>query len=166
MIDANWKRFHCTKTAQLGSIECSWPSASAYRRCTNGTQAQAEAALTTAGLRHEMVTEPNANHAFFNDTGMSYNAAAAADAWSRLLCLVWRSPELKDGAGGAQRRATQRRNALARNSICVVPGPNRTERPSSWLSEHCWGIGFRGISTYVHRSLGLLGRRAIRWCVE
>ncbi|HEU4580852.1 MAG TPA: dienelactone hydrolase family protein [Polyangiaceae bacterium] len=51
----------------------------------NGTQAQAEAALTAAGLTHEMVVEPNANHAFFNDTGMSYNAAAAADAWTRVL---------------------------------------------------------------------------------
>ena len=51
----------------------------------NGTQAMAEAALTSAGLTHQMVTEPNANHAFFNDTGMAYNAAAAADAWSRVL---------------------------------------------------------------------------------
>ncbi len=50
-----------------------------------GTQPQAEAALTAAGLTHEMVVEPNANHAFFNDTGMAYNAAAAADAWTRVL---------------------------------------------------------------------------------
>jgi carboxymethylenebutenolidase len=51
----------------------------------NGTQAAAEAALTSAGLTHEMVTEPGANHAFFNDTGMAYNAAAATDAWARVL---------------------------------------------------------------------------------
>jgi carboxymethylenebutenolidase len=51
----------------------------------NNSQPMAEAALIAAGLTHEMVTEPNANHAFFNDTGMSYNAAAAADAWSRVL---------------------------------------------------------------------------------
>jgi len=51
----------------------------------NNSQPMAEAALTAAGLTHEMVTEPNANHAFFNDTGMSYNAAAAADAWLRVL---------------------------------------------------------------------------------
>ena len=51
----------------------------------NGTQAQAEAALTAAGLTHEMIVEPNANHAFFNDTGANYNAAAAADAWTRVL---------------------------------------------------------------------------------
>jgi carboxymethylenebutenolidase len=32
----------------------------------------------------ELVTEPGAGHAFFNDTGERYNAAAAADAWRRL----------------------------------------------------------------------------------
>ena len=32
----------------------------------------------------ELVTEPDANHAFFNDTGDRYNATAAADAWRRV----------------------------------------------------------------------------------
>ncbi|MCW2690110.1 MAG: dienelactone hydrolase [Mycobacterium sp.] len=44
----------------------------------------AEAALTRAGLIHELVIEPNADHAFFNDTGERYNPAAAADAWRRV----------------------------------------------------------------------------------
>jgi carboxymethylenebutenolidase len=51
----------------------------------NATQAAAEAALTAAGLTHEIVTFPNANHAFFNDTGGNYNADAAAEAWVRVL---------------------------------------------------------------------------------
>ena len=51
----------------------------------NATRETAQAALTAAGLTHEIVTEPGANHAFFNDTGMNYNAAAATDAWSRVL---------------------------------------------------------------------------------
>ena len=34
---------------------------------------------------HELVTEPGANHAFFNDTGDRYDPAAAADAWRRVL---------------------------------------------------------------------------------
>jgi carboxymethylenebutenolidase len=51
----------------------------------NATQADAEAALTAANLTHEIVTFPNANHAFFNDTGMNYNAAAAEEAWARVL---------------------------------------------------------------------------------
>jgi carboxymethylenebutenolidase len=40
--------------------------------------------LEKAGLVHELVTEPNANHAFFNDTGDRYNATAADDAWRRV----------------------------------------------------------------------------------
>ena len=49
----------------------------------NATEPVAKAALEKAGLVHELVTEPGANHAFFNDTGDRYDAAAAADAWPR-----------------------------------------------------------------------------------
>lgn len=51
----------------------------------NATEPVAAAALQKAGLVHELVTEPGANHAFFNDTGDRYDPAAAADAWSRTL---------------------------------------------------------------------------------
>ena len=51
----------------------------------NATRDAADAALTSAGLEHEIVTFPGANHAFFNDTGANYNAAAAEEAWSRVL---------------------------------------------------------------------------------
>ena len=44
-----------------------------------------EAALTTAGVPHELVVYPGADHAFFNDTGERYEPNAAADAWSRTL---------------------------------------------------------------------------------
>ena len=50
----------------------------------NATEPVAKAALEKAGLVHELVTEPNANHAFFNDTGDRYNAVAADDAWRRV----------------------------------------------------------------------------------
>lgn len=50
----------------------------------NATEPVARAALERAGLVFELVTEPNANHAFFNDTGERYNATAAADAWRRV----------------------------------------------------------------------------------
>jgi carboxymethylenebutenolidase len=49
------------------------------------TQAAAKAALDRARLVNEIVVEPHADHAFFNDTGPRYNATAAADAWRRLL---------------------------------------------------------------------------------
>ncbi|ORA57650.1 dienelactone hydrolase family protein [Mycobacteroides franklinii] len=48
---------------------------------------QAAEALQRAGLVHEIVVEPGADHAFFNDGGPRYNATAAADAWQRLT--VW-----------------------------------------------------------------------------
>jgi carboxymethylenebutenolidase len=50
----------------------------------NATREAAEQALTGAGLVHELVMEPGADHAFFNDTGPRYDPAAAADAWQRL----------------------------------------------------------------------------------
>ena len=50
-----------------------------------GSQAAAKAALDRAGLVNDIIVEPNADHAFFNDTGPRYNATAAADAWQRLL---------------------------------------------------------------------------------
>ncbi|MGI9163983.1 MAG: dienelactone hydrolase family protein [Mycobacterium sp.] len=48
------------------------------------TEPAAKQALESAGLVHELVVEPDADHAFFNDTGQRYNPTAAADAWKRL----------------------------------------------------------------------------------
>ena len=51
----------------------------------NKTEPVVKAALEKAGLVHELVTEPDANHAFFNDTNADrYNATAADDAWRRV----------------------------------------------------------------------------------
>lgn len=50
----------------------------------NATEPVARAALEKAGMVFDLVTEPDANHAFFNDTGERYNATAAADAWKRV----------------------------------------------------------------------------------
>jgi carboxymethylenebutenolidase len=51
----------------------------------NQSRDAAKAALERAGLKHEIVTYQGANHAFFNDTGERYNAAAAAQAYDKLL---------------------------------------------------------------------------------
>jgi carboxymethylenebutenolidase len=48
------------------------------------TEGAAKAALDKAGLVNELVVEPNADHAFFNDSGPRYNAEAAADAWQKV----------------------------------------------------------------------------------
>ena len=51
----------------------------------NATRDVAEAALRKAGLTHEIRTFPEADHAFFNDTGQRYNAKEAGEAWTELL---------------------------------------------------------------------------------
>ncbi|BBX82807.1 dienelactone hydrolase family protein [Mycolicibacterium aubagnense] len=51
-------------------------------RVTSSKDAAA-AALEQAGMAHQIVVEPDADHAFFNDSGPRYNAAAAADAWQQ-----------------------------------------------------------------------------------
>jgi carboxymethylenebutenolidase len=51
----------------------------------NATRDAATTALERAGLTHEIVTYPNAGHAFFNDTGQRYNPTAAAAAYAQLI---------------------------------------------------------------------------------
>jgi len=48
---------------------------------------QVEEALKAAGKTYEIKIYSGANHAFFNDTGQSYNADAAKDAWQ--ITLTW-----------------------------------------------------------------------------
>lgn len=57
----------------------------------NDTRPAAVAALEAAELTHEVVVEPGTGHAFFNDTRPDrYNAAAATDAYDRLLAWFGR----------------------------------------------------------------------------
>jgi len=44
-----------------------------------------QTAMRAAGKTVEVVTEPNTEHPFFNDSEPTYNAAAAADAWRRTI---------------------------------------------------------------------------------
>ncbi len=48
------------------------------------TKDAAVAALNRAGLVSQVIVEPDADHAFFNDTGPRYNPTAAADAWKNV----------------------------------------------------------------------------------
>jgi carboxymethylenebutenolidase len=41
--------------------------------------------MDKAGIKHETVVYPGAQHAFFNDVRPAYNPEAAADAWQRTL---------------------------------------------------------------------------------
>jgi carboxymethylenebutenolidase len=51
----------------------------------NATRDTAQAALQRAGLTHEIRVFAGANHAFFNDTGPSFNPVAAAEAYQAVL---------------------------------------------------------------------------------
>jgi len=45
------------------------------------------AQMDKAGVQHETIVYPDAQHAFFNDTRAAYNPEAAADAWQRVIKL-------------------------------------------------------------------------------
>ena len=59
------------------------------QRVTSSKDAAA-AALEQAGMVHQIVVEPDADHAFFNDSGERYNATAAADAWKQTQSWIER----------------------------------------------------------------------------
>jgi carboxymethylenebutenolidase len=51
----------------------------------NASRASARTALRRAKLKHQIVTYPGVDHAFFNPTGSRYNAAAATAAYRRMI---------------------------------------------------------------------------------
>ncbi len=51
----------------------------------NASRPAAEAALARSGNPNQIFTAPDAEHAFFNDTGQRYDATAATEAWRRVL---------------------------------------------------------------------------------
>ena len=53
-----------------------------------GSEPTMEAAMKQNGNTFDKMIYPNANHAFFNDTGVSYDAAAAKDAWTRAVAWL------------------------------------------------------------------------------
>ena len=46
-----------------------------------------ETGLTAAGIPHNLKVYPGTKHSFFNDTLPSYDPAAAADSWQRVLAF-------------------------------------------------------------------------------
>ncbi len=61
-------------------------------RITSGAAA-IEAAMKQNNKTFDKIIYPNANHAFFNDTGANYNSQAAQDAWAKTL--AWFDKYLK-----------------------------------------------------------------------
>ena len=54
----------------------------------NASRATVDAALTAAGIVHEIKVYPGVDHAFFNDTGPRYNAEQAAAAYADVLAWL------------------------------------------------------------------------------
>lgn len=50
-----------------------------------------EEQMNKAGVPHETIVYPGAEHAFFNDTRVRYHPEAAADAWQRTVTLFKRA---------------------------------------------------------------------------
>jgi carboxymethylenebutenolidase len=75
-------------TEQVASIGC--PLRGFYGRedprIVNGLPGF-DAALTAAGIDHELRIYPDTGHAFFNDTRPSHRPEAARDAWARTLAF-------------------------------------------------------------------------------
>jgi carboxymethylenebutenolidase len=56
----------------------------------NASRPAARAALQKAGLKHQIVTYPGVDHAFFNPTGSRHDPQAAAAAYKRMLAWFGR----------------------------------------------------------------------------
>jgi carboxymethylenebutenolidase len=68
---------------RLCPVVGSWPG----KDFTTKAAGILEAELTAAGVPHDLKVYPGAKHAFFNDRLRSYDAAAAADSWQRVLAF-------------------------------------------------------------------------------
>ena len=71
-------RMGCPVLATYGEIDACVSPAVARRRA---------AQMDGAGVQHDTIVYPGAQHAFFNDTRAAYDAEAAADAWGKMLAL-------------------------------------------------------------------------------
>lgn len=68
---------------RLCPVVGSWPG----HDFTTRTAGVLEAALTSAGIPHDLKVYPEAKHSFFNDQWRTYDPAAAADSWQRVLAF-------------------------------------------------------------------------------
>ncbi len=68
---------------RLCPVVGSWPD----KDFTTKAAEVLETELTAAGIPHDLKVYPGTKHSFFNDQLRSYNAAAAADSWQRVLAF-------------------------------------------------------------------------------
>jgi carboxymethylenebutenolidase len=68
---------------RLCPVVGSWPG----RDLTTRSAGTLETGLTAAGVPHDLKVYPGARHSFFNDQWRTYDSAAAADSWRRVLAF-------------------------------------------------------------------------------
>jgi carboxymethylenebutenolidase len=81
--------YYATNPRPLEAVRRSCPVVGSYPE-NDFTAAQGrklDAALATYGVAHDVKIYPGARHSFFNDRRRTYNAAAAADSWQRVLAF-------------------------------------------------------------------------------
>jgi carboxymethylenebutenolidase len=78
MADAEVARIKAPVLAIFGELDQGVSPQVAHQRA---------AQMDKAGVKHETIIYPGAEHAFFNDTRARYHPAAAADAWQRLVAF-------------------------------------------------------------------------------
>lgn len=71
----------------LNVVERACPVVGSYPEndFTKGMGEKLNTALQTYQIDHDIKVYPGARHSFFNDQGASYDAAAATDAWGRVI---------------------------------------------------------------------------------
>ena len=68
---------------RLCPVVGSWPG----RDLTTRAAGVLETRLTAVGVPHDLKVYPGARHSFFNDQWRTYDSAAAADSWRRVLAF-------------------------------------------------------------------------------
>jgi carboxymethylenebutenolidase len=68
---------------RLCPVVGSWPE----KDFTTSAATTLETELSRAGVPHDLKVYPGAKHSFFNDREATYDAAAAADSWRRVLAF-------------------------------------------------------------------------------
>jgi len=81
---------------RLCPVVGSWPG----RDFTTKAAGVLESELTAAGIPHDLKEYPGARHSFFNDRWRTYDPAAAADSWQRVLAFF--AEHVRDREAGQQ----------------------------------------------------------------
>ena len=68
---------------RLCPVVGSWPG----KDFTTKAARVLESELTAAGIPHDLKVYPGAKHSFFNDRWRTYEPAAAANSWQRVLAF-------------------------------------------------------------------------------